>query len=79
MNGKELKTMRIMTKTQYDAVCDIVMEQKRRLEEKEAEITRLNNQIAFLESLIKNRVDVQIIDVNDKQVKECFSELRFGD
>ena len=70
--------MRIMTKTQYDAVCDIVMEQKRRLEEKEAEITRLNNQIAFLESLIKNRVDVQIIDVNDNQVKECFSELRFG-
>jgi len=71
--------MSIMTKTQYDAVCDIVMEQKRRLEEKEADITRLNNQIAFLESLIKNRVDVQIIDVNDNQVKECFSELRFGD
>ena len=71
--------MRIMTKTQYDAVCDIVMEQKRRLEEKEAEITRLNNQIAFLESLIKNRVDVQIIDINDNQVKECFSELRVGD
>ena len=71
--------MRIMTKTQYDAVCDIVMEQKRRLEEKEAEIERLNKQIAFLESLIKHRVDVQIIDVNDTQVKECFSELRFGD
>ena len=71
--------MRIMTKTQYEAVCDIVMEQKRRLEEKEAEITRLNKQIAFLESLIKNRVDVQIIDVNDNQVKEYFSELRFGD
>ena len=68
-----------MTKTQYDAVCDIVIEQKRRLEEKEAEIERLNNQISFLESLIKNRVDVQIIDVNDNQVKECFSELRFGD
>ena len=71
--------MRIMTKTQYDAVCDIVMEQKRRLEEKEAEIERLHNQIAFLESLIKNRVDVQIIDMNDNQVKECFSDLRFGD
>ena len=71
--------MRLMTKTQYEAVCDIVMEQKRRLEEKEAEIERLNNQIAFLESLIKHRVDVQIIDVNDTQVKECFSELRFGD
>ena len=71
--------MRIMTKTQYEAVCDIVMEQKRRLEEKEAEIERLNKQIDFLESLIKNRVDVQIIDVNDTQVKECFSELRFGD
>ena len=71
--------MRIMTKTQYDAVCDIVMEQKRRLEEKEAEITRLNKQIAFLESLLKHRVDVEIIDVNDQQLKEGFSELRFGD
>ena len=71
--------MRIMTKTQYDAVCDIVMEQKRRLEEKEAEITRLNNQIAFLESLLKHKVDVQIYDINDQQIKEGFSELRFGD
>lgn len=71
--------MRIMTKTQYDAVCDIVMEQKRRLEEKEAEIRRLNKQIYFLESLLKNRIDVDIIDVNDQQLKEGFSELRFGD
>lgn len=71
--------MRIMTKTQYDAVCDIVMEQKRRLEEKEAEIERLHNQIAFLESLLKHKVDVQIYDINDQQIKEGFSELRFGD
>lgn len=71
--------MRIMTKTQYDAVCDIVMEQKRRLEEKEAEIRRLNNQIDFLESLLKHKVDVQIYDINDQQIKEGFSELRFGD
>lgn len=71
--------MRIMTKTQYDAVCDIVMEQKRRLEEKEAEIERLNNQIAFLESLLKHMVDVQIYYINDQQIKEGFSELRFGD
>lgn len=71
--------MRIMTKTQYDAVCDIVMEQKRRLEEKEAEIVRLHNQIDFLESLLKHKVDVQIYDINDQQIKEGFSELRFGD
>lgn len=71
--------MRIMTKTQYDAVCDIVMEQKRRLEEKEAEIAKLNNQILFLESLLKHKVDVQIYDINDQQIKEGFSELRFGD
>lgn len=71
--------MRIMTKTQYDAVCDIVMEQKRRLEEKEAEIVRLHNQIDFLESLLKHKVDVEIIDCNDQQIREGFSELRFGD
>ena len=71
--------MRIMTKDQYNAVCDIVMEHKKRLEEKEAEIERLNKQIDFLESLIRHKVDVQIIDVNDTQVKECFSDLKFGD
>ena len=71
--------MRIMTKDQYNAVCDIVMEQKKRLEEKDAEIERLNKQIDFLESLIRHKVDVQIIDVNDTQVKECFSDLKFGD
>lgn len=71
--------MRIMTKTQYDAVCDIVMEQKRRLEEKEAEIERLHNQIDFLESLLKHKVDVQIYDINDQQIREGFSDLRFGD
>lgn len=71
--------MRIMTEGQYDAICDIVMEQKRRLKEKEAEIKRLNNQIAFLERLIEKRVDVQIIDIKDPQIKECFSDLKFGD
>lgn len=71
--------MRIMTKESYDAICDIVMEQKRRLEEKEQEIMRLNNQITFLESLLKHRVDVQIFDAQDMQLKEGFSELRFGD
>lgn len=71
--------MRIMTKESYDAICDIVMEQKRRLEEKEQEIMRLNNQITFLEHLIQKRVDVQIFDAQDMQLKEVFSELRFGD
>ena len=71
--------MRIMTKESYDAICDIVMEQKRRLEEKEQEIMRLNNQITFLEHLIQKRVDVQIIDAQDMQLKERFSDLRFGD
>lgn len=71
--------MRIMTKEQYDAVCDIVTEQKRRIQEKDQEIKRLTKQVEFLESLIKHRVDVQIIDIKDPQVKECFSDLKFGD
>ena len=71
--------MRIMTKESYDAICDIVMEQKRRLEEKEQEIMRLNNQITFLEHLIQKRVDVQIIDCKDPQINEAFSDLKFGD
>ena len=52
--------MRIMTKEQYDAVCDIVMEQKKRIQEKDQEIKRLTKQVEFLESLIKNGVKVVI-------------------
>ena len=32
--------MRILTKTQYDAICDIVMEQKKMIEELEADIEK---------------------------------------
>ena len=66
--------MQIMTKTQYDAVCDIVMEQKRRLEEKEDQIKRLEHQIAFLENLVKYSKVINIT-IDNSTAKE----LRFGD
>ena len=57
--------MRIMTKTEYDAICDIVMEQKKRIEEKDNEISKLKRQLDFLESLIKAGVNVTIHEEND--------------
>lgn len=71
--------MRLMTSEQYNAICDLYMEQKKRIHEREVEIIKLKNQIAFLENLLKYRIDCDIHDIKDPQLKECFSELRFGD
>lgn len=67
--------MRIMTQQSYDAICDIVMEQKKRLEEKEKEIERLNKQISFLENLINMKVDVTIHEEN-KRLKRDLEDLQ---
>lgn len=41
--------MRILTRTQYDAICDIVMEQKKRIEELEADLQKRKDQVKDLE------------------------------
>lgn len=70
--------MRILTQQSYDAICDIVMEQKKRLEEKEKEIERLNKQISFLENLINMKVDVTIHD-ECLDRSQAYYDLKFGD
>ena len=47
--------MRILTKTQYDAICDIVMEQKRRIEELEADLEKRKAQVKDLEERIRKK------------------------
>ena len=44
--------MRILTRTQYDAICDIVLGQKKIIEQKEAEIKRLKAQVERLSYLL---------------------------
>ena len=44
--------MRILTRTQYDAICDIVIGQKKIIEKKEAEIKRLKEQVNRLSYLL---------------------------
>ena len=45
--------MKIMTNLRYEAICEIVTDQKKRLIEKEAEIERLKEQIDNLQTIIK--------------------------
>ena len=45
--------MRILTRTQYDAICDIVMEQKKRIEELEADLEKRKAQVKKLEDSIE--------------------------
>ena len=47
--------MRILTRTQYDAICDIVMEQKKRIEELEAELQKRKEQVKNLEEGIRKK------------------------
>lgn len=57
--------MRILTRTQYDAICDIVMEQKKRIEELEADLEKRKAQVKELEESIKKK-DECLAYANDK-------------
>ena len=57
--------MRIMTRTQYDAIVDIVTEQKMRISELEAELKKRQDQINNLEELLHKR-DESLDYVNEK-------------
>ncbi len=60
--------MRILTKTQYDAICDIVMEQKKRIEELEADLEKRKAQVKDLEESIRKK-DECLDYCNEKLVK----------
>jgi len=48
--------MRILTRTQYDAICDIVMSQKKLIEQKEAEVKRLKAQVERLSKIVEDEI-----------------------
>ena len=54
--------MRILTRTQYDAICDIVISQKRLISKKEAEIKMLRAQVERLSYLLDNELKADNID-----------------
>ena len=57
--------MRILTRTQYDAICDIVTEQKNRIAELEADLEKCKAQVKDLEESIRMK-DECLDYVNDK-------------
>lgn len=71
--------MRILTNKQYDAICDIVMDQKKIIEQKEKEIRQMKDQIKFLEGLIDQHIEVINIQPVTDPGSEAVKELRFGD
>ena len=54
--------MKIMTNKRYDIICDIVMNQKRLIEKKEAEIKRLKAQVERLSYLMDRELKADSID-----------------
>ena len=65
--------MRILTRTQYDAICDIVMSQKRLIEKKEAEIKRLKAQVNRLSYLL----DAELKADDDYNTQEDMASLQY--
>lgn len=47
--------MRIMTRTQYDAIVDIVTQQQKRIKELEADLEKRKAQVKDLEEIIKKK------------------------
>ncbi len=64
--------MRILTRTQYDAICDIVMGQKKIIEKKEAEIKRLKAQVNRLSYLL----DAELKSDDDYNTQEDIASLQ---
>ena len=64
--------MRILTRTQYDAICDIVMGQKKIIEKKEAEIKRLKAQVERLSYLL----DAEMKADDDYNTQEDMASLQ---
>lgn len=65
--------MRIMTRTQYDAIVDIVTEQKKRIAELEADLEKRKKQVEDLEETIRKKNDA-FEYVNDKlfeRTRQC--------
>ena len=68
--------MRILTRTQYDAICDIVTGQKKIIEEKESEIKRLKAQVERLSYLLDAELAAdQKIDFPNSFVKSFEDKL----
>lgn len=65
--------MRILTRTQYDAICDIVIEQKKRIAELEADLEKRKQQVKELEKSIdkKNQAIEYVNDQLFKRTKQC--------
>ena len=65
--------MRILTRTQYDAICDIVIEQKKIIEKKEAEIKMLKAQVERLSYLL----DAELKADDDYNTQEDMATLQY--
>ena len=68
--------MKIMTNKRYDIICDIVMNQKRLIEKKEAEIKRLKAQVERLSYLMDRELESDSIDFPNSNVH---SEIKSPD
>ncbi len=69
--------MRIMTKTSYDAICDIVMEQKKRIEELEDQLDDMRSQRDRLQQLIEE--PIVITDIRTYANPNDVVSIKFGD
>lgn len=69
--------MRILTRTQYDAICDIVMEQKKRIEELEDQLDDMRSQRDRLQQMIAE--PIVITDIHTYANPNDVVSIKFGD
>lgn len=69
--------MRIMTRTSYDAICDIVTEQKKRIEELEDQLDDMRSQRDRLQQMIAE--PIVITDIHTFANPNDVADVKFGD
>jgi len=67
--------MRILTRTQYDAICDIVMEQKKRIEELEEGIRQKNEALDYVNDKLFERTR-QVSELKKAQLSSVYGHMK---
>ena len=71
--------MKIMSDEKYNIILDVIISLKNQIKQKNEEISKMKNQIAFYEKLMDKKVDVEIHEIHTFAKSEDVDNVDFGE
>lgn len=69
--------MKIMSDEKYNIILDVIISLKNQIKQKNEEISKMKNQIAFYEKLLEKKVDVEIHEIHTFAKPEDVDDVDF--